>query len=331
MAQTFRSPVAIEIESLSKTYYKRNKPTTKAVDNLSLSVPAGQVFGFLGANGAGKTSTIKMICGLVIPTKGRICVNGFDVAREHSMAMRQIGAVLEGTRNVYWRLTAWQNLMYFGHLKGCKGKELKNRAEQLLHELDLWERRNESIRTFSRGMQQKVAIACALISDPSIILLDEPTLGLDIQASRTVKEWIAKLSREQGKTVVLTTHQLDMAQALCDRVAIIRKGQLLTDQPLTELLHLFRQEYYQIKVKGHLDSHESSWFDDLNICAENGHTILSGAIANQDVLHGHLTKVRDLSLPLLSVSRIEPNLEDVFTQMVDGKGEQSDYQTVSNL
>jgi ABC-2 type transport system ATP-binding protein len=331
MAQTFRSPVAIEIESLSKTYYKRNKPTTKAVDNLSLSVPAGQVFGFLGANGAGKTSTIKMICGLVIPTKGRICVNGFDVAREHSMAMRQIGAVLEGTRNVYWRLTAWQNLMYFGHLKGCKGKELKNRAEQLLHELDLWERRNDSIRTFSRGMQQKVAIACALISDPSIILLDEPTLGLDIQASRTVKEWIAKLSREQGKTVVLTTHQLDMAQALCDRVAIIRKGQLLTDQPLTELLHLFRQEYYQIKVKGHMDSHESSWFDGLNICAENGHTILSGAIANQDVLHGHLTKVRDLSLPLLSVSRIEPNLEDVFTQMVDGRGGQSEYQTVSNL
>ena len=331
MAQTFRTPVAIEIESLSKTYYKRNKPTTKAVDNLSLSVPAGQVFGFLGANGAGKTSTIKMICGLVIPTKGRICVNGFDVAREHSMAMRQIGAVLEGTRNVYWRLTAWQNLMYFGHLKGCKGKELKNRAEQLLHELDLWERRNESIRTFSRGMQQKVAIACALISDPSIILLDEPTLGLDIQASRTVKEWIAKLSREQGKTVVLTTHQLDMAQALCDRVAIIRKGQLLTDQPLTELLHLFRQEYYQIKVKGHMDSHESSWFDGLNICAENGHTIISGAIANQDVLHGHLTKVRDLSLPLLSVSRIEPNLEDVFTQMVDGTGEQSEYQTVSNL
>jgi ABC-2 type transport system ATP-binding protein len=331
MVHTSRSPVAIEIESLSKTYYKRNKPTTKAVDNLNLSVPTGQVFGFLGANGAGKTSTIKMICGLVIPTKGRICVNGFDVAREHSMAMRQIGAVLEGTRNVYWRLTAWQNLIYFGHLKGCSGKELKNRAEQLLRELDLWERRNDSIRTFSRGMQQKVAIACALISDPSIILLDEPTLGLDIQASRTVKEWIAKLSREQGKTVVLTTHQLDMAQALCDRVAIIRKGYLLTDQPLTDLLHLFRQEYYQIKVKGHLDSHESSWFDGLNICAENGHTILSGAIANQDVLHGHLTRVRDLSLPLLSVSRIEPNLEDVFTQMVDGKGEQSEYQTVSNL
>ena len=214
MAPIFSSPVAIEIESLSKTYYKRNKSVTKAVDNLNLSVPAGHVFGFLGANGAGKTTTIKMICGLVTPTTGRVHVNGYDVAREHSMAMRQIGAVLEGTRNVYWRLTAWQNLLYFGRLKGCRGEGLKVRAEQLLRELDLWERRNDSIRTFSRGMQQKVAIACALISDPPIILLDEPTLGLDYQASRTVKAWIAQLANDQGKTVVLTTHQVDMAQSL---------------------------------------------------------------------------------------------------------------------
>src|SRR5213080_1273107 len=121
MAHTLRSPVAIEIESLSKTYYKRNKPATKAVDNLNLSVPKGKVFGFLGANGAGKTTTIKMICGLVIPSTGCIRVNGYDVTREHSAAMRHIGAVLEGTRNVYWRLSAWENLMYFGRLRGCWG------------------------------------------------------------------------------------------------------------------------------------------------------------------------------------------------------------------
>jgi ABC-2 type transport system ATP-binding protein len=333
MAPTFSSPVAIEIESLSKIYRKRNRSAINAVDNLNLSVPAGQVFGFLGANGAGKTTTIKMICGLVTPTTGRVHVNGYDVARDHSMAMRQIGAVLEGTRNVYWRLTAWQNLIYFGRLKGCRSKGLKVRAEQLLRELDLWERRNDSIRTFSRGMQQKVAIACALISDPPIILLDEPTLGLDYSASRTVKEWIAKLARDQGKTVVLTTHQLDMAQSLCDRVAIIRKGQLLADQPLKELLHLFHQEYYSIKVKGYLDSHESRWFDGLNICAENGDTILSGPIEDQDALHGHLTKVRDLSLPLLSISRMEPNLEDVFTRLVEGneKGEPIEHSAVSNV
>ncbi len=333
MAYTPEPAVAIEIEDLSKTYYKGKKPVVKAVDSLNLSLPAGQVFGFLGANGAGKTTTIKMICGLVIPTTGRVRVNGYDVARERSMAMRQIGAVLEGTRNVYWRLSAWENLMYFGRLKGCRGKALSDHAEQLLRGLDLWERRNDRVRMFSRGMQQKVAIACALVANPPIILLDEPTLGLDVQASRTVRDWIAKLAREQGKTVVLTTHQLDMAQALCDRVAIIRKGHLLADRPLAELLHLFHREYYQIKIQGHLDSERLNWFEGLNSCAENGDTILSGAITDQDALHRHLTKVRSLSLPLLSVSRMEPNLEDVFTRLVDGseKGEKSEYQAVSNL
>src|SRR5437667_7543916 len=161
--------------------------------------------------------------------------------------MRQIGAVLEGTRNVYWRLSAWENLMYFGHLKECFGKELKIRAEQLLRELDLWDRRGDVLRTFSRGMQQKVAIACALVSNPSIVLLDEPTLGLDVQAALTVKEWVAKLAHEQGKTIVLTTHQLDLAQDVCDSVAIMRKGCLITYRPLAELLHLFHQHYSLIK------------------------------------------------------------------------------------
>ncbi|HLZ81816.1 MAG TPA: ABC transporter ATP-binding protein [Ktedonobacteraceae bacterium] len=169
------SPNAIEITSLSKIYPTAHRETVAAVDDLNLVVEAGQVFGFLGANGAGKTTTIKMMCGLITPTTGLIRIGGHDVSRERSAVMHLIGAVLEGTRNVYWRLTAWQNLMYFGHLKGSWGKELKERAKELLGELDLWERRNDPLRTFSRGMQQKVAIACALIGNPSIILLDEPT------------------------------------------------------------------------------------------------------------------------------------------------------------
>lgn len=318
MVSTFRSPAAIEINALSKTYGKR-KNTVKAVDNLNLCVQAGQVFGFLGANGAGKTTTIKMICGLVTPTVGSVRVNGHDVTHERSAAMRQIGAVLEGTRNVYWRLSAWENLMYFGHLKGFWGKRLKTRAEKLLRELELWDRRDDSIRMFSRGMQQKVAIACSLIADPPIVLLDEPTLGLDLQAARTVKDWIMKLTKEQGKTVVLTTHQLDMAQELCDRVAIIHKGHLLTDQPLSELLHLFSHEYYQIRVKGHLDDCHSSSFENLAVDNENGEAVLSGTIADQTALHRHLNTIHHLNLPLLSITRVEPNLEDVFVQLLEGK------------
>lgn len=319
MSTSGPSPNAIEITSLSKIYPAARRETVTAVDDLNLTVATGQVFGFLGANGAGKTTTIKMMCGLITPTAGRIRINGHDVARERSTVMYQIGAVLEGTRNVYWRLTAWQNLMYFGHLKGRWGKALKAHAKELLGELDLWDRRNDPIRTYSRGMQQKVAIACALIGDPSIVLLDEPTLGLDIQAARTVKEWIQRLTKEQGKTVILTTHQLDMAEELCDRVAIIRKGRLLTNRPLTELLHLFRQEHYQIRLKGHVP--QADWFEGLTLATEDGETTLTGSIADQNKLYTYLNTIHTHDLPLLSVTRVQPNLEEIFVQLLDG-GEQ---------
>lgn len=312
----------IEIAGLSKIYREPGKPPVHAVDQLNLSIPAGLVFGFLGANGAGKTTTIKMLCGLITPTAGRLQVNGHDVSLQRSMAMRQIGTVLEGTRNVYWRLTAWQNLLYFGHLKGCSGKAMKSRAEQLLHELDLWERRNDSLRFFSRGMQQKVAIACALIADPPVILLDEPTLGLDIQAARTVKLWIKKLVQEQGKTVVLTTHQLDIAQELCDRVAIMRKGHLLADKPLSELLHLFRKEHYLIRIKGHLERQQlPPFFSAFSLATEDGEIQLSGMIPDQAMLYALLDQLRHLGLPLLSVARVEPDLEEVFIQLTENTGE----------
>ncbi|GCE31297.1 daunorubicin resistance protein DrrA family ABC transporter ATP-binding protein [Dictyobacter alpinus] len=312
------------IEGLSKVYTGRHNARMIALDTLNLTIPKGQIFGFLGANGAGKTTTIKMICGLIFPTSGTITVNGYSVAHQHSMAMRQIGAVLEGTRNVYWRLSAWENLMYFGHLKGCSGKELKLRAEYLLRELDLWDRRHDSLRVFSRGMQQKVAIACALIADPPLVLLDEPTLGLDIQSARTVKEWIFRLAREQNKTVILTTHQLDMAQALCDRVAIIRKGHVLADKALSELLNIFRQEYYQIKVAGSVDAQWQHCFEGMSIAQENEETILTGPIADQGKLLDYLNKLHSLHYPLLSTTQIEPNLEDVFMQLI-AESEKGDH------
>src|SRR5260370_30921752 len=140
---------------------------------------------------------------------------------ERSHAVRQLGAVLEGSRNVYWPLTGWQNLMYFGRLKGLRGHEIKPRAEQLLADLGLWDRRNETVGSYSRGMQQKVAIAAALITDPPIILLDEPTIGLDVEAARTVRDSIAHLAADEGKTTVLTTHQLGLAQELAGPSAAI--------------------------------------------------------------------------------------------------------------
>jgi ABC-2 type transport system ATP-binding protein len=308
---------AIQLDGLSKTYHQRNGTAIEAVKRLNLTVSTGQVFGFLGPNGAGKTTTIKMICSLVRPTSGTVYVNGRDVFRQRGAAMRQIGAVLEGTRNVHWALSAWDNLIYFGHLKGVRGKGLHARAEQLLRELALWERRKDLVRTFSRGMQQKVAVACALIADPPIVLLDEPTLGLDVQAARAVKELVGRLAREQGKTVVLTTHQLDMAEELCERVAIISKGRIIADHSVEELLEIFGEEYYRIKVGGHLPAETAARFDTFTVEVEDEDTTLTGPIADQDALHAILGQLRDLGLPLISVSRAEPDLEEVFVRMLD--------------
>jgi ABC-2 type transport system ATP-binding protein len=310
---------AIIISNLSKTYKTGKAVKVQAVKNINLAVPPGCIFGFLGPNGAGKTTTIKMICGLVRPSAGNITVNQVDVWQKRSSAMLNIGAVLEGTRNIHWTLSAWDNLMYFGHLKGLWGKILSTRAEALLKELDLWDRRSDLVRIFSRGMQQKVAVACALIADPPVVLFDEPTLGLDVQAARTVKQQILRLARNFGKTIVLTTHQLDMAQEVCDRVAIIIKGQIITDQPKAELLEVFQKQYYQVKVSGTLSSEQSQAFQEMAVEEKDGVTVLSGTVADSQQLYSLIERLRALAVPLLSVNRVEPDLEDIFIHFVESQ------------
>jgi ABC-2 type transport system ATP-binding protein len=157
------------------------------------------------------------------------------------------------------------------------------------------------------------------VADPPVVLLDEPTLGLDVSAAVTVKNWINNLARQRSKTIILTTHQLDMAQALCDRVAIINKGQLVTNRPVQELLGLFRKEFYEIRVKGNLNGHIENLRGQLAIRQENNETILSGAITSQDELYTLISQIHELNLPLISVNLIEPNLEEVFMNYINGQ------------
>lgn len=310
---------AVEIDSLRKTFTKKDGQLFTAVQDLTLHIPQGQVFGFLGSNGAGKTTTIKMMCGLITPTTGTIRLNGYNVQKEHSHAMRQIGAVLEGTRNIYWQLTAWQNLMYFGRLKGAWGKSLEDRAKQLLQELNLWDRRNDIVSGFSRGMQQKVAIACALVANPPIVALDEPTLGLDLEATNTVKLWISQLAKEHKKTIILTTHQLDIAEAICERIAVINKGQLIADKPVHELLRLFHEEHYQIEVEGTITDRRilaDSFFEPLQIRTTENTTIITGPVADQELLRIIINRLYELKFPLISVMRTKQTLEHVFVELI---------------
>ncbi len=308
---TVGTRAAIELRGLTKRY-----GSFTAVEDVSLEVPAGQVFGLLGPNGAGKTTTIKMMAGLVTPTEGTARLGGYDIGTQRSQAVQQIGAVLEGSRNVYWSLSAWQNLLYFGRLKGLRGPEIRPRAEQLLRDLGLWNRKDQLVGGFSRGMQQKVAVAAALVTDPPIVLLDEPTIGLDVEAARTVREWVVRLAHDEGKTIVLTTHQLAMAEELCDRVAVIRDGRIITDLPTTELLDRYVEDRFAIEVAGAGAAVAGARPADAALESADGHTTIQLPTADQDDLHAVLAKLHAGAVPVLGVSRVRPSLEDVFVSLI---------------
>lgn len=317
------APVEVlTVRGLTKVYGSGER-AVPAVDDVDLVVHAGEVVGLLGPNGAGKTTTIKMSAGLVTPTGGTVRVLGHDLKHDRGAAVRQLGAVLEGGRNVYWAFSAWQNLIYFGRLRGLRRREIEPHAEWLLRELELWERRNEAVGGYSRGMQQKVAIAAALVSDPALLLLDEPTIGLDVSAARTVKDWIGQLASEQGKAVVLTTHQLAVAQELSHRVAVISEGRLLADRPVAELLEQFREDRYRIEVAAPAEAVPPSMLYDVvgDPASPQGaqHATLlvaAGSADGSDALYPVLHLLANHRVPLVSVNPAQPDLEEVFVRLV---------------
>ncbi|MBI4559393.1 MAG: ABC transporter ATP-binding protein [Candidatus Hydrogenedentes bacterium] len=225
------------------------KRVVHAVDRVTFGIRHGEIFGLLGPNGAGKTTTVKMISGLVRPSSGDVFVDGLHVERKRLKVLRKVGVVLEGTRTCVWPLTPLENLAYFGNLKDVKGSILKQRARELLIFMGLKDKMNVQVRKLSRGEKQKLAICIALIADPPVILLDEPTTGLDVQTSRVIKDKIVQMTREQGKCVLVTTHDMHVAQELCDRIGIINMGQLVACKPTEELLSLF----FDLTYEFHLD------------------------------------------------------------------------------
>lgn len=224
----------VEVKNLKKIFKIEKKKLFKviekkeftAVDGVDFSINKGEIFGLLGPNGAGKTTTIKMITGLLRPTSGEVIVNGVNVDKEPVRALKEIGTVLAGDRSVYWKLTARENLEYFGSLYGLSSKEGKEKTVKILESLGLTEKADITVEKFSTGMKQKVALGKALIPNASLLLLDEPTLGLDPQASINLREIITDL-KTSGKTILLTTHYMEEADILCDRIAIVDNGKII--------------------------------------------------------------------------------------------------------
>jgi ABC-2 type transport system ATP-binding protein len=220
---------AIEVEALCRTYrsrtgiVRRRRAEVHALRGISFEVAEGELFGLLGPNGAGKTTTIKILTTLLLPSSGSARVLGFDPARDPGSVRQRIGHVFGGDRGLYDRLSALDNLRYFGDLYRVPVREKRQRIEELLELVGLKGRERERVETYSRGMRQRLHIARGLLHDPDVLFLDEPTIGLDPVGAREVRETIGGL-RDQGKTILLTTHYMYEADELCQRIAVIAGG-----------------------------------------------------------------------------------------------------------
>jgi len=312
-------------ESNERYFYRKRR--VHAAKRIAFAVRRGEIFGLLGPNGAGKTTTVKMVSGLVRPDRGVVYVDGLDVERKRLQTLRRVGVVLEGTRTSIWPLTPLENLMYYGNLKNVKGRVLKDRARELLCFIGLKEKMNIQVRRLSRGEKQKLAICIALIADPPVILLDEPTTGLDVQSSRSIKDKIIEMTRGQGKSILVTTHDMNVAQELCDRIGILDKGELVACKPTEELLDLFSDHSYEFHLDrlpdagafaGIIGVHEVSpvLFDKeepvLLVRVDADRAVRSQA------LYATISRLHELGYALHSVNERQQTLENVFLHLTGG-------------
>lgn len=225
--------MALSIDGLSKTYRGSNGPIP-AVDGLSFEANYGEVLGLLGPNGSGKTTTIKSILGLVNPDAGAVVVDGLEIAKNRRFFLARCGAVLEGSRNLYWRLTPKENINYFAGLRGLSIRAVRTRARSLIDTLGLSGCAGKEVGKLSRGYQQRSAIACALIHNPAIVLLDEPTLGLDYDSRSSVKDLVRSLAREH-RAVIVSSHDMAFIEDVCDRVVVLKSGRSIADESVGAL------------------------------------------------------------------------------------------------
>jgi ABC-2 type transport system ATP-binding protein len=224
-----RSNVVIEARNVVKDFGE-----IKAVADISFEVKSGEIFAFLGPNGAGKSTTISMLTTMLRPTSGKLMLNGHDVTKEQAGARKSFGIVFQDPA-LEEELTAYENMLVHAVLYGIPKSEQKRRIEELLRLVDLWDRRDSYVKTYSGGMRRRLEIARGLLHHPKILFLDEPTLGLDTQTRNLLWEYVEKLSRHEGMTIFFTTHYLDEAEAVADRIAIIDHGKIVATGTVKEL------------------------------------------------------------------------------------------------
>lgn len=308
----------VTVENLCKTYKTKKGKLVKAVDDVSFNVNQGQILGILGNNGAGKTTTVKMICGLIRLDSGKITLNGYNISQRKN-ALQQISAVLEGNRNIYWRLTPYENMEYFAAINGQKVSKMKDRLDYLLEFFNLQEKRNEPVRSLSRGMQQKLAIAVCLAVDSPIIVLDEPTLGLDVQSSYEVRMLLKDIVRNEKKTILLTTHDMNVVEEVCEEVVIIHNGRIIAQNRIDSLMKLFQVQTYDFVLKNVVPEDVIERVKNICLCEHSvgeEQTKLTANLLGNDQFYAIIDILRNANIQLISLEKQNLNFEKVYLNIV---------------
>ena len=328
------TPPAVETKDLVKVFERgrrtiwqraRREPDRRerfrAVDGIDLTVQSGEIFGLLGPNGAGKTTTMKMLATLLLPTSGSIRVLGIDPLARPREVRARLGAMLSGERSLYWKLTARENLEYFAALYHVPPAQTRPRIDRALVAVKLADRADDYVERYSTGMRQRLALARALLPDPPLVILDEPTVGLDPQASRDLRDRVREL-RAQGRTVLLTTHYMEEADQLCDRVAIIDHGKIVAlDTPAALKRTIRAEEVVHLELA--LEGDDRAVLDRLGRAAtvarserRNGTlTVTAHCASAREFVPAAFDAARSTGATIHHVEVVPVTLEDVFISL----------------
>jgi len=320
---------AVETESLTRVFNPKKKKEGKSVtalDSVDLRIERGELFGLLGPNGAGKTTLLKILSTLLLPTPGKAYVAGFDVEKDFQEVRKRINMVSGGEISGYGLLTVRENLWMFTQFYGMKSAVAFKQIDTMLELFGMVDKKNEKVRTLSTGMRQKMNVIRGFVTDPDILFLDEPTLGLDVNASRVIRDYIVEwVEKKPDKTVLLTTHYMAEADQLCDRIAIIDDGKILAcDAPDTlkrlvktsTMLKIDVTLLNNKSVLGEIPGVEKFTYTDD---PASNLTSLKFVLQDESAVSDIVSEIVHSGAKILALRKTEPTLEDVFIKMV-GKG-----------
>lgn len=306
---------------VKKGFFRREKEQVVAVKNLNLKIEKGQIIGLLGINGAGKTTTIKMLATLLEPSSGEITVDGEDIVKDAMKIKKKINMIAGGERMIYWRLTAKENLWYYGQLYGVDKKTLQERISRSLKIVGLEDKQNIPVERFSKGMKQRLQIARGLINDPDYLFMDEPTLGLDAPIAKEIRSYVKALAKEENKGILLTSHYIHEVEELCDYIYILHNGQVIHQGTAEELSQSTFDTQKTVLELGEINDETAKIIADFTalnkIRVDETNPVNNSIVfeSSYDITDKIVAMIHSEKLPLVKLYVDEPKLEDTILEI----------------